>query len=74
MITGDHPVTARAIARQIGILVDDGTVLTGRELQTLSDAELRAWSARRQGLRPRRSGTEDPHRQGVAGDEARSSR
>jgi Ca2+-transporting ATPase len=42
MITGDHPVTARAIARQVGILIDNGKVLTGREIQTLSDAELRA--------------------------------
>ena len=41
MITGDHPATARAIARQLGILDDAGAVLTGRELQTLSDAELR---------------------------------
>jgi P-type Ca2+ transporter type 2C len=42
MITGDHPVTARAIARQVGILADGGTILTGRELQALSDAELQA--------------------------------
>ncbi len=42
MITGDHPVTARAIARQVGILADGGMILTGRELQALSDAELQA--------------------------------
>ncbi|MDA8252389.1 MAG: cation-translocating P-type ATPase [Rhodospirillales bacterium] len=40
MITGDHPVTARAIARQIGLTDNDGAVLTGRDLQTLTDAEL----------------------------------
>jgi Ca2+-transporting ATPase len=40
MITGDHPVTARAIARRLGILKDDGGVLTGRELETLPDEEL----------------------------------
>ncbi len=38
MITGDHPLTARTIARRIGIL-DDGhaedMVLTGRELEQL---------------------------------------
>ena len=32
MITGDHPLTARAIAGMIGLLGDDDTVLTGREL------------------------------------------
>lgn len=42
MITGDHPVTARAIARQVGILDDDnGRVVTGRQLQATSDEGLR---------------------------------
>ncbi|MBT0652868.1 cation-translocating P-type ATPase [Geomobilimonas luticola] len=37
MITGDHPVTARVIARRVGILTDGGElVLTGRELEDLS--------------------------------------
>ena len=40
MITGDHPATARAIARKLGIVGNTGAVLTGRELQTLSDGEL----------------------------------
>lgn len=35
MITGDHPVTARAIAKRIGIL-DGDAVITGRELDELS--------------------------------------
>ena len=39
MITGDHPQTARAIARQIGLPADSG-VLTGAELDALDDAEL----------------------------------
>jgi Ca2+-transporting ATPase len=39
MITGDHPATARAIARQAGI--DDGEVVTGAELRGMSEAELR---------------------------------
>ncbi|MBS0559068.1 MAG: cation-translocating P-type ATPase [Proteobacteria bacterium] len=41
MITGDHPVTARAIARRLGILSDGGAVLTGRELHDLTDEALR---------------------------------
>ncbi len=43
MITGDHPATAIAIARQLGIISgeDDGGVLTGPQLAALSDAELR---------------------------------
>ena len=37
MITGDHPQTARAIARQIGLPADSG-VLTGAELDALQEA------------------------------------
>lgn len=36
MITGDHAATARAIARDL-VLSDDGTVLTGPELDRLDD-------------------------------------
>jgi cation-transporting ATPase F len=39
MITGDHLITARVIARQIG-LRDSDAAMTGRELEKLSDAEL----------------------------------
>ncbi|MFO0905889.1 MAG: cation-translocating P-type ATPase [Pirellulales bacterium] len=39
MITGDHPVTARAIARELGILTTD-RVVTGAELDGWSDAQL----------------------------------
>ena len=42
MITGDHPETARAIARQLGILEEGGAVLTGRDLASLSDPALQA--------------------------------
>jgi len=38
MITGDYPATAQAIARAAGL--SDDSVLTGRELSRLSDAEL----------------------------------
>jgi Ca2+-transporting ATPase len=41
MITGDHPLTARAIARRVGILDSDDrkAVITGAELDALSLAE-----------------------------------
>ncbi|MBX3603854.1 MAG: cation-translocating P-type ATPase [Piscinibacter sp.] len=43
MITGDHPATALAIARELGIAAaDDAAVLTGAELATLDDAALAA--------------------------------
>ncbi|MFN3346469.1 MAG: cation-translocating P-type ATPase, partial [Candidatus Bipolaricaulaceae bacterium] len=40
MITGDHLRTAVAIAKQIGLLRPQGRVLTGSELDRLSDEEL----------------------------------
>ena len=41
MITGDHPGTALAIARETGVVEDDNTiVVTGAELDMLSDEEL----------------------------------
>jgi len=36
MITGDHPITAKAIARRLGILEDDSkSIITGRKLEEL---------------------------------------
>jgi len=40
MITGDYRETAAAIARQIGIISSDDEVLTGAELNEMSDKEL----------------------------------
>lgn len=40
MITGDHPTTAQAIAQELGIL-RNGRVVTGIELEKLSDEEYR---------------------------------
>jgi P-type Ca2+ transporter type 2C len=40
MITGDHVVTAKAIAAQIGIGGEAPKALTGREVETLSDDDL----------------------------------
>ena len=41
MITGDHPLTARRIAQDLGI-AQDGEVLTGQQLAQMSIAELEA--------------------------------
>lgn len=40
MITGDHAVTASAIAKNIGILGENEKVLTGPQLKDISDEEL----------------------------------
>jgi Ca2+-transporting ATPase len=40
MVTGDYPDTARAIAKEIGLLQEEGEVITGAQLQDMSDEEL----------------------------------
>ncbi|EAD5138246.1 cation-translocating P-type ATPase, partial [Listeria monocytogenes] len=40
MITGDHIVTASAIAKEIGILTDGDKAITGAELAEMSEADL----------------------------------
>ncbi len=40
MITGDHKVTAVAIAKKLGILKDESEALTGTELEKMTDEEL----------------------------------
>lgn len=42
MITGDHPNTAHAIARQLGIVAQASEIITGRQLDLLSDDELKS--------------------------------
>ncbi|MFW2388796.1 MAG: cation-translocating P-type ATPase, partial [Polyangiales bacterium] len=39
MITGDHPLTAEAVAREVGLL-DTGRSVSGAELEDMSDDEL----------------------------------
>lgn len=41
MITGDHKITATAIAKQIGILKDSSEAMEGVEIERLTDEELR---------------------------------
>jgi Ca2+-transporting ATPase len=41
MITGDHKITATAIAKELGILKDEKEAITGSELEKMSDEELK---------------------------------
>ena len=69
MITGDHVVTASAIARQMGILHSDDEAITGgvgrHERRGAARGDRRVL-----GLRPGHPGGQDPHRQGLAGRRA----
>lgn len=40
MITGDHVVTASAIAKELGIMLDGDRAITGAELDAMTDREL----------------------------------
>ena len=42
MITGDHVVTASAIAKELGILTDGDRAITGAELDAMTDSEFDA--------------------------------
>ncbi len=42
MITGDHKLTALAVAKELGIYQEGDEVLTGEELEKISDEELEA--------------------------------
>ena len=42
MITGDHPATALAIGRELGLVDGTGRAVTGADLDRMSDAELTA--------------------------------
>ncbi len=41
MITGDHKITAAAIAKQLGILKDPDEAIEGKDIEKLSDRELK---------------------------------
>ncbi|PIX62012.1 hypothetical protein CO057_03180 [Candidatus Uhrbacteria bacterium CG_4_9_14_0_2_um_filter_41_50] len=40
MITGDHVITATLVAREVGLLIDESGIMTGLELDKMSDADL----------------------------------
>ncbi|MCD6488589.1 MAG: cation-translocating P-type ATPase [Desulfurococcales archaeon] len=40
MVTGDHAITAKAVAEMIGLPLEGKTVVTGRELDLMGDEEL----------------------------------
>ena len=41
MITGDHKITATAIAKELGILKNENEAITGSELEKMTDEELK---------------------------------
>ena len=59
MITGDHAVTAEAIASQLGI---KGRAITGAEFVAMPDEEADAPDRRHRRHRPRRAGAQGPPR------------
>lgn len=42
MITGDHPATARAVAEVLGLLANNSRVVTGQDLEKMTDDQLAA--------------------------------
>ncbi|HEY3366984.1 MAG TPA: HAD-IC family P-type ATPase [Symbiobacteriaceae bacterium] len=46
MLTGDHPRTAAAVAREIGLLEPDDLIFTGDQLARMTDAQLRRVAGR----------------------------
>ena len=61
MITGDHPLTAMAIATDLGIATND-RVLTGADLDKLDDEEFERRGPRGVGVRPRVARAQAAHR------------
>jgi Ca2+-transporting ATPase len=42
MVTGDHPGTARSVAREVGILRSEGQLLNGQDLDRMTDLEIQS--------------------------------
>ena len=62
MITGDHKVTATAIARQIGIFHDGDMAVTGQEVDRMTDDELTDDPSKDLRLCQSFTGKQDPYR------------
>ena len=66
MITGDHPVTAQAVARELGLLEHAAASSPAPSWRRMSDAELEREVEHDRGLRPRLAGAQAARRHGAA--------
>jgi Ca2+-transporting ATPase len=41
IVTGDHKLTAKTIAEEIGLIAEEKNIMEGKDLETISDADLR---------------------------------
>ena len=69
MITGDHALTAQAIAQDLGIITAGARAVTGAEIEAMSEAQLDRSAQNAQRLRARFAGT-----QAAAGQDPASAR
>ena len=67
MVTGDYKDTAEAIARDIGLLTPGGLVLTGPEIEKMSDEELAAQARQARRVLPRFAAAQDADRRCAQG-------
>ena len=69
MITGDHQITAAAIAKMLGI-GDGKTAITGAEIEEMNEAALQEARARRRRLRARQPRAQAAPGEGDPGEQA----